>query len=196
MTTLIQEELTEQLNVHNEEKSRLEMLHNSTIDSLKSKMTEHEEKLKSLHLEEKSSLESKIADLDSHVKYLEVNLNSGSDYRVKTAHGKIVNLEQEVESLKTVLEMKTSEVHELRTDKVKLEEKLELYDQQQLTLRKMSAQVNKYNARQNCLHRTQGFIKRRRSFSFIFYFKDHHNLSTDEQTTSMMKFSSPILTLD
>ena len=152
MTTLIQEELTEQLNVHNEEKSRLEMLHNSTIDSLKSKMTEHEEKLKSLHLEEKSSLESKIADLDSHVKYLEVNLNSGSDYRVKTAHGKIVNLEQEVESLKTVLEMKTSEVHELRTDKVKLEEKLELYDQQQLTLRKMSAQVNKYNARQNCLH--------------------------------------------
>ena len=142
MTTLIQEELTEQLNVHNEEKSRLEMLHNSTIDSLKSKMTEHEEKLKSTHLEEKSSLETKITDLGSHVKYLEENLNSGSDYRVKTAHGKILNLEREVESLKTVLEMKTSEVHELRTDKVKLEEKLELYDQQQLTLRKMSAQVN------------------------------------------------------
>ena len=122
-----------------------------------------------MHLEEKSSLESKIADLDSHVKYLEVNLNSGSDYRVKTAHGKIVNLEQEVESLKTVLEMKTSEVHELRTDKVKLEEKLELYDQQQLTLRKMSAQVNKYNARQNCLHRTQARVyKEEKKFFFHF----------------------------
>ena len=57
------------------------------------------------------------------------------------AKNTITNLQQEVESLKTVLEMKTGEIHELRTDKVRLEEKLELYDQQQLTLRKMSAQV-------------------------------------------------------
>merc|ERR550519_2279036 len=72
---------------------------------------------------------------------MEENLSQGSDYRVKRAEKKMLTLQQEVDSFKTVLEMKTSEVRELRSEKVKLEEKLDLYDQQQLSLRKMSAQV-------------------------------------------------------
>ena len=141
METKHQEEVSDLLNKHNEEKSRLEHLHTSSFESFKTKMSEQEDKLQSVHDEEKSILSSKITDLSAQVKSLEESLCNGSDYRVKMAQGKMMNLQQEVDSLKTVLEMRTGEVHELRTDKVKLEEKLELYDQQQLALRKMSAQV-------------------------------------------------------
>jgi len=65
----------------------------------------------------------------------------GSDYRLKTAQNKMTNLQQEIDSLKTVVEMRTSEVHELRAEKVKLEEKLELFDQQQISIKKFTAQV-------------------------------------------------------
>merc|ERR1719438_45448 len=137
METKHQEEVSELLNKHNQEKSRLEHLHTSSFESFKTKMSEHEDKLQSVHDEEKSILSSKITDLSAQVKSLEESLCNGSDYRLKMAQGKMMNLQQEVDSLKTVLEMRTGEVHELRTDKVKLEEKLELYDQQQLALRKM-----------------------------------------------------------
>ena len=136
-----QEEVSDLMNKHDQEKRRLEQLHTSSFESFKTKMSTQEDKLQSVHDEEKSILSAKISDLTSQVKSLEENLCNGSDYRVKMAQGKMVNLQQEVDSLKTVLEMKTGEVHELRSDKVKLEEKLELYDQQQLALRKMSAQV-------------------------------------------------------
>ena len=136
-----QEELSQLLTQHKDEKSRLEQLRSSDTESLKSKLSEQEKKLQEAFKEEKTSLTSKINDMASHIKTMEESLTSGKDYRSKMAKSTITNLQQEVESLKTVLEMKTGEIHELRTDKVRLEEKLELYDQQQLTLRKMSAQV-------------------------------------------------------
>ena len=141
MTIKHEEEVSELLSKHNDEKNRLEQLHTSIHESFKSKMSEQEDRLQSAHLEDKASLTTKVSDLTFQVKTLEENLHNGSDYRVKMAQNKMMNLQQEVDSLKTVLEMKTGEIHELRTDKVKLEEKLELYDQQQLALRKMSAQV-------------------------------------------------------
>ena len=141
MTAKHEEELSTALNKHNEETTRLERLHTSNIQSLKNNWAEQEQKLKSSLEDEKTSLNNKISDLTAQLLQLEDNLSGGSDYRAKTAKNKMLNLQQEVDSLKTVLEMKTSEVRELRSEKVRLEEKLELYDQQQLSLRKMSAQV-------------------------------------------------------
>ena len=141
MTIKHQEELLELLDKHRDEKTRLEQLHTSSLESVNTRMMEQEDKLSSEQSEERARLTARITELSQQVKCLEENLDSGSDYRVKMAQGKMVNLQQEVDSLKTVLEMRTGEVRDLRTDKVKLEEKLELYDQQQLSLRKMSAQV-------------------------------------------------------
>lgn len=141
MTGKHEEELSTALNKHNDETTRLEELHTSKIQNLKSNWTEQETKLKSSQEDEKILLQNKVSDLTSQLQQMEDSLSQGSDYRVKTAKQKMVTLQQEVDSLKTVLEMKTTEVRELRADKLKLEEKLELYDQQQLSLRKMSAQV-------------------------------------------------------
>ena len=141
MTTKHEEELSTALNKHNDETTRLEQHHTSNIQSLTNTWSEQETKLKSSLEDEKSSLHSKISDLTEQLQQMEENLCQGSDYRVKRAEKAMLTLQQEVDSLKTVLEMKTSEVRELRSEKVKLEEKLDLYDQQQLSLRKMSAQV-------------------------------------------------------
>ena len=141
LTTKHEEELSTALNKHNHETTRLEQLHTSNIQSLTNNWTEQETKLKSSLEDEKSSLHNKISDLTGQLRQMEENLCQGSDYRVKRAENKMLTLQQEVDSLKTVLEMKTSEVRELRAEKVRLEEKLDLYDQQQLSLRKMSAQV-------------------------------------------------------
>ena len=62
----------------------------------------------------------------------------------KRAAAKLTRLQQEVDSLKTVVEMRTTEVHELRAERLRLQEKLELFDQQQLSLRKANAQVGIY----------------------------------------------------
>ena len=136
-----QEELSQLLTQHKDEKNGWEALQSSSDETLKTKLSEQESKLREQFVEEKAGLTSKLTELSSQVKSMEDTMNSGSDYKVKMAHSKMSNLQQEVDSLKTVLEMRTGEIHTLRTDKVKLEEKLELYDQQQLTLRKMSAQV-------------------------------------------------------
>ena len=141
MTTKHEEELSTVLNKHKDETTRLEQHHTSNIQSLTNTWSEQETKLKSSLEDEKSSLHSKISDLTEQLQQMEENLCQGSDYRVKRAEKAMLTLQQEVDSLKTVLEMKTSEVRELRSEKVKLEEKLDLYDQQQLSLRKMSAQV-------------------------------------------------------
>ena len=141
LRTKHEEELSSALNKHNDETTRLEQLHTSNIQSLTNNWREQETKLKSSLEDEKSSLHSKISDLTGQLQQMEENLCQGSDYRVKRAEKAMLTLQQEVDSLKTVLEMKTSEVRELRSEKVKLEEKLDLYDQQQLSLRKMSAQV-------------------------------------------------------
>jgi len=129
------------MNKHKEEVISLEQNHTDMIESLKSKFTDQEAKLRSNFSDEKSSLDGRISELNTKIKTLEDNLMHGSDYRMKNAQNKMTNLQQEIDSLKTVVEMRTSEVHELRTEKVKLEEKLEIFDQQQISIKKFTAQV-------------------------------------------------------
>ena len=136
-----EEDIAKLMNKHKEEMISLEQSHTEMIESLKSKFTDQEAKLRSNFSDEKSSLDERISELNAKIKTLEDNLMHGSDYRLKTAQNKMTNLQQEIDSLKTVVEMRTSEVHELRAEKVKLEEKLELFDQQQISIKKFTAQV-------------------------------------------------------
>jgi len=135
------EDIAQLMNKHKAEMKTLEQSHTEMIESLKSKFTDQEAKLRSDFGDEKLNLDERISELNAKIKTLEDNLMHGSDYRLKTAQNKMTNLQQEIDSLKTVVEMRTSEVHELRAEKVKLEEKLELFDQQQVSIRKFTAQV-------------------------------------------------------
>jgi len=136
-----EEDIAKLMNKHKEEVVSLEQTHTEMIESLKSKFIDQEEKLRGNFNDEKSSLDERISELNAKIKSLEDNLMHGSDYRLKTAQNKMTNLQQEIDSLKTVVEMRTSEVHELRAEKVKLEEKLEQFDQQQQSIKKFTAQV-------------------------------------------------------
>eukprot|EP00090_Calanus_glacialis_P010277 TRINITY_DN18660_c0_g1_i3.p1 TRINITY_DN18660_c0_g1~~TRINITY_DN18660_c0_g1_i3.p1 ORF type:complete len:2160 (-),score=462.58 TRINITY_DN18660_c0_g1_i3:1392-7538(-) len=136
-----EEDVAKLMNKHKEEVVSLEQTHTEMIESLKSKFIDQEAKLKCNFSDEKSSLDERISELNAKIKTLEDNLMHGSDYRLKTAQNKMTNLQQEIDSLKTVVDMRTSEVHELRAEKVKLEEKLEQFDQQQISIRKFTAQV-------------------------------------------------------
>jgi len=136
-----EEDIATLMNKHKEEVGSLEQTHTQMIESLKSKFIDQEEKLRGNFNDEKSSLDERISELNAKIKSLEDNLMHGSDYRLKTAQNKMTNLQQEIDSLKTVVEMRTSEVHELRAEKVKLEEKLEQFDQQQQSIKKFTAQV-------------------------------------------------------
>jgi len=135
------EDIAKLMNKHKEEMVSLEQTHTEMIESLKSKFIDQEAKLRGNFNDEKSSLDERISELNAKIKSLEDNLMHGSDYRLKTAQNKMTNLQQEIDSLKTVVEMRTSEVHELRAEKVKLEEKLEQFDQQQQSIKKFTAQV-------------------------------------------------------
>ena len=135
------EDIAKLMNKHKEEMVSLEQTHTEMIESLKSKFIDQEAKLRCNFSDEKSSLDERISELNAKIKSLEDNLMHGSDYRLKTAQNKMTNLQQEIDSLKTVVEMRTSEVHELRAEKVKLEEKLEQFDQQQISIKKFTAQV-------------------------------------------------------
>lgn len=136
-----EEDVAKLMNKHKEEVVSLEQTHTEMIESLKSKFIDQEAKLKCNFSDEKSSLDERISELNAKIKTLEDNLMHGSDYRLKTAQNKMTNLQQEIDSLKTVVDMRTSEVHELRAEKVKLEEKLEQFDQQQISIKKFTAQV-------------------------------------------------------
>jgi len=136
-----EEDIAKLMNKHKEEMVSLEQTHTEMIESLKSKFIDQEAKLRCNFSDEKSSLDERISELNAKIKSLEDNLMHGSDYRLKTAQNKMTNLQQEIDSLKTVVEMRTSEVHELRAEKVKLEEKLEQFDQQQISIKKFTAQV-------------------------------------------------------
>jgi len=136
-----EEDIANLMNKHKEEMVSLEQTHTKMIESLKSEFIDQEAKLQSNFKEEKMSLDERILELNTKIKSLEDNLMHGSDYRLKTAQNKMTNLQQEIDSLKTVVEMRTSEVHELRAEKVRLEEKLEQFDQQQISIKKFTAQV-------------------------------------------------------
>merc|ERR1719400_2621657 len=86
-------------------------------------------------------LEGKVTELEAKLRCLEEAAGQGRDYRLATAQGKLTMLQQEIDSLKTVVDMRTTELHQLRAEKVRLEEKLEMFDHTQVAMKKLSAQV-------------------------------------------------------
>ena len=86
-------------------------------------------------------MEVQIGELQGKIKSAEESVVKGSDYRLSMAQSRMVTLQQEIDSLKTVVDMRTAEVHELRAERVRLEEKLELFDMTQASFKKLSAQV-------------------------------------------------------
>ena len=63
-------------------------------------------------------LEGKVTELEAKLRCLEEAAGQGRDYRLATAQGKLTMLQQEIDSLKTVVEMRTTELHQLRAEKV------------------------------------------------------------------------------
>merc|ERR1719400_1596166 len=98
------------------------------------RVKEEEEKLRRV-------LEGKVTELEAKLRCLEEAAGQGRDYRLATAQGKLTMLQQEIDSLKTVVDMRTTELHQLRAEKVRLEEKLEMFDHTQVAMKKLSAQV-------------------------------------------------------
>ena len=65
-------------------------------------------------------LEGKVCELEGKLRCLEEAAGQGRDYRLATAQGKLTMLQQENDSLKTVVEMRTTELHQLRAEKVRV----------------------------------------------------------------------------
>ena len=71
-------------------------------------------------------LEGKVTELEAKLRCLEEAAGQGRDYRLATAQGKLTMLQQEIDSLKTVVDMRTTELHQLRAEKVRFESEVEL----------------------------------------------------------------------
>ena len=69
-------------------------------------------------------LEGKATELEAKLRCLEEAAGQGRDYRLATAQGKLTMLQQEIDSLKTVVDMRTTELHQLRAEKVRFEVEL------------------------------------------------------------------------
>ena len=68
---------------------------------------------------------------------------------MKSTQNKLSKVIAEVDSLKAVLEMKTEEIHALRLEKAKLEDKLEDFDRMKVNVHKVSAQMEDLKAQLN-----------------------------------------------
>eukprot|EP00095_Tigriopus_kingsejongensis_P012174 maker-scaffold345_size201316-snap-gene-1.22 protein:Tk12174 transcript:maker-scaffold345_size201316-snap-gene-1.22-mRNA-1 annotation:"hypothetical protein BRAFLDRAFT_63857" len=99
-------------------------------------------------LEGKQSLEEQIHLLQTEIKEQEVlsRAKNKGDLQIQAAHKKTEKISAEADSLKTVLELKTHEVHVLRNEKVRMEEKLEEFDRIRLELSKANAIVEDLKA--------------------------------------------------
>ena len=71
------------------------------------------------------------------------------DLLMKSTQNKLAKVMAEVDSLKAVLEMKTEEIHGLRMEKAKLEDKLEDFDRMKISHGKVSAQMEDLKAQLN-----------------------------------------------
>ena len=91
-------------------------------------------------------LEQQIRSLNQELREADCKSARKGDARVSAAHDKISKLQAEVDSLKAVVEMKTEDIHTLRIEKVRLEEKLEEFDQIKMNLLKAQANVEDLQA--------------------------------------------------
>ena len=71
------------------------------------------------------------------------------DLLMKSTQNKLAKVMAEVDSLKAVLEMKSEEIHALRLEKAKLEDKLEDFDRMKVSHGKVSAQMEDLKAQLN-----------------------------------------------
>ena len=76
------------------------------------RVKEEEEKLR-------RGLECKLTEVEGKLRCMEEAAGQGRDYRLASAQGKLTMLQQEIDSLKTVVEMRTTELHQLRAEKVR-----------------------------------------------------------------------------
>jgi len=123
------------------EKIQVDSNHQKTLYQLKGEHKLEEEKYKKAHAEENECMELVIKDMKHKITELESTLLNSSDYKVKSAHEKMINLQQEIQSLKMVVEMRTEDIHAQRAENIKLEEKLELFDLTKVNIKKSQAQV-------------------------------------------------------
>ena len=68
---------------------------------------------------------------------------------MKSTQNKLSKVLAEVDSLKAVLEMRTEEIHALRLEKAKLEDKLDDFDRMKISLNKVTAQMEDLKAQLN-----------------------------------------------
>ena len=71
------------------------------------------------------------------------------DLLMKSTQNKLSKVLAEVDSLKAVLEMRTEEIHALRLEKAKLEDKLDDFDRMKISLNKVTAQMEDLKAQLN-----------------------------------------------
>ena len=128
----LERELDETRTTHSEELLRLREVHNSEIDDLEEKHLniENESNCRVKRLE--SELDSRTKDLtelrkeheslNSNYNKLEESLTKDKDARVKYAQEKINQLQKDVDSLNSVLEMRTERIHALERDSILLGE--------------------------------------------------------------------------
>jgi len=126
---------------HEEELNGWKSQHDQIVSDFESKHVVQEKELSDAWVEEKTKLEEDILELEAEIKVLQNNFLKDSDSRVQVIHTKNINLLQEIDSLKTVVDMRTAEIHGLRAERSRLEEKLELFDTNQENLKKLIAQV-------------------------------------------------------
>lgn len=101
---------TDLINEHAKIKEELE----STIESLTEQLEARTKELELMRREHDS--------LSNRYQKLEETLTKDSDAKVKYAHEKIVQLQKDVESLNSVLELRNEKFHELERDSLKLTE--------------------------------------------------------------------------
>ncbi|XP_059080579.1 restin homolog isoform X3 [Tigriopus californicus] len=142
----------------NQFKAQLEELEAKWQEKLLSSLEEKQEEMRKVDLlwqskeekwqESKRSLEDQIHTLQNEIKEHEAlsRAKNKGDLQLQAVHNKIEKVNAEAESLKAVLELKTREVHVLRNEKVRLEEKLEEFDRVRLELSKASAIVEDLKA--------------------------------------------------
>jgi len=101
--------------------------------------------------EVKRNLEDQFHAVQNELRNQEmaVSAKQKGDLLMKSTQNKLAKVRAEVDSLKAVLEMKTEEIHGLRMEKAKLEDKLEDFDRIKVSHGKVSAHMEDLKAQLN-----------------------------------------------
>ncbi|RUS77609.1 hypothetical protein EGW08_014630 [Elysia chlorotica] len=115
------EEIQELRNKHDAQMEELHKQHRNKLEDI----THRFETIKLTLSEKVESLRGECEDLTKRAKNSEEALQRDADVKVQMAIAPFLNLPKEVESLKTVVEMRNDEIQRLRTKNMDLEKQLE-----------------------------------------------------------------------